>query len=210
MRRFIILLSLAGLSLGLARESNFKPVAASLILPGTGEALLGHPFKARLFWGADAMGWLLYSGFRWFGSSRADDARGFAALYAGANPELKDPRYLRALEAYDNSEVYNEDLLREARQRYPNSPDSQRLYLEEHGYFEEDGWDWGSDSLRYEYWGLRCSSRAALKRASFVLGGLLLLRLTSAVDCAIFSSDNRLGFEPRIDPPGMALSYRFW
>lgn len=194
---------------GLARESNLKPVAASLILPGTGEALLGYPLKARVFWGADGMGWLLYFGFRWFGSSRADDARGFAGLYAGANPELRHERYLRALEVYDNSELYNEEVLREARQRYPNSPDSQQAYLKEHGYFGEDGWDWRSDSLRYEYWRLRSSSRAALKRASFVIGGLLLLRLMSAVDCLIFSP-TRLGFEPRLDPPGLGLSYRFW
>jgi hypothetical protein len=210
MKYILPFLCLGLMASGWADESRFKPVAASLILPGTGEAMLGYRGKAYFFWGVDALGWLSYAGFRWFGSSRAEDASGFASLYAGANPKNRSEDYLRALERYDDSDAYNEDVLRQARQRYPNSPDSQRIYLESHGYFGDDGWEWGSDSLRYEYWGLRSSSRTAYQRASFIFGGLLVNRLVSAVDCAIFSGKGRLGFELQIEPPGAALVYRYW
>ncbi|MFO7638905.1 MAG: hypothetical protein R6X14_06360, partial [bacterium] len=127
-----------------------------------------------------------------------------------------DARYYQAMERYDNVEQQEEDLRREARSRFPGDPAAQQEYFEERRFPAAAGWDWSSDSARFDYWRVRRSARAATLNAGFAAGGLLLGRLVSVLDCAFFAGDRGGGRESgRLEAgPGerltsIELRYRF-
>lgn len=192
-------------------QSNIrgKTIMASLLVPGWGQHILRNNLKSEIMLWTDGAIWLLYGGFNWYGSSRNHDAKLFSGINAFANTKIKSDKYYRALEQYDNSDTYNEDIRREAREQFPDDPDAQNNYIAQYGYFGDSTWNWKSDSLRFVYWEKRKSARAAFTRAGFVLGGALLNRLVSTIDCAFFTPDKRIGFVPNLDPPGVGLVYRF-
>lgn len=188
-----------------------KAIIASILLPGTGELILGDKIKSKIFYGVEGIIWLGYAGFQWYGSSRNNDAKLFAKFYAGADLAQKKDDYFRILERYDNSDEYNNDILREARELYPeslaNSAEKQREYLQKYGYFGEAEWDWNSDSSRILYWEKRKVARVALQRAGFFLAGALVNRLISMIDCAFFTPVKKFSLVPYKD--GLAIIYQF-
>ena len=194
-----------------ASQSNIrgKTIMASLVVPGWGQHMLKNNLKSEIMLWTDATIWLLYGGFNWYGNSRNHDAKLFAGINAIANTKIKSDKYFRALERYDNSDIFNEDIRREARERFPDDPEAQNNYIAQYGYYGDLTWDWKSDSLRFSYWEKRKSARTAFTNAGFILGGAILNRLVSAIDCAFFTSDRRIGFIPFLDPPGIGLVYRF-
>lgn len=208
--KIIILLTLFG-------QSKTLPLATSAIIPGMGEWIMGARRKAEPFFWIDGALWLTYGGFTYYGRSQLNNSKLFARRYAGASLSRND-KYYEVLERYDNSDEYNEDVLREARDRYPDSMENavelRNEYLKEHGYFGDDSWDWKPDSLRiYEYHTIRTRAREALQRASFTLGALLANRVISFIDCALFTEDKRfskrMGFAPTINRPGIAFVLKF-
>ncbi len=208
--KLIILLTLFG-------QSKTLPLAASAVIPGMGEWVMGARGKAEVFFWIEGALWLSYGGFTYYGRSQLNNSKLFARRYAGASLS-EDDRYYEALEKYDNSDEYNEDILREARDRYPDSMENaaelRNEYLREYGYFGDESWDWEPDSLRiYDYHTIRTKAREALQRASFVLGALLANRVISLIDCALFTEDKRfskrMGFFPTINKPGITFVLRF-
>ncbi len=206
-------------SIGFAADDNNtepvsihgKAIMSSLLMPGLGQHMLNNNLKSEIMLWTDGAIWLAYTGLNWYGNSRNTDARLFAGVNAYANTQAKSDKYFQALERYDNSELYNEDIRREAREQFPDDPAAQNNYLAENGYFSNMTWNWNSDSSRITYWHERKAARQALTRASFVLGGALLNRLVSAIDCAFFTSDKRIkiGFTPGSDQYSIGLIYQF-
>lgn len=199
-------------------------VLASLVLPGAGELLKGSRVKGEVFLWTDAAVWLTYGSLSVVGNARNASAKLFARRYAGASTTVGSDEYYVNLERYDNSEEYNEDVRRTARELYGDSqPEKQRQYTESHSYTGALTWDWGSDSLRYAYWHQRRHARSALHAAGFVLGAALINRIISAVDVAFFTNDYgqaqyhspsstlaaRLECVPVFDRPGLVVNYRF-
>lgn len=208
--KILILLTIFG-------QSKTLPLGASVILPGTGEWIMGDRRKAEVFFWIDGALWLTYGGFTYYGRSKLNESKLFARRYAGASLSESD-KYYDYLEKYDNSDEYNEDVLREARWKFPDSMEGavekRKEYLEKHGYFGKDSWNWEPDSARlWNYHKIRTSAREALQRASFTLGALVANRIISLIDCALFTEDKRLsksmGFVPTPDRPGMKLVFRF-
>ena len=179
-------LTLATSAAGAPTSNRGLATLASAALPGTGQLMLGSRARGEAQLWLDGACWALWAGFSWYGSAHEQDARLFAAHEAGANTAAGDKSYFRALERYDNADEHNEDIRREARDRYPDDPDAQRRYYETRGYFGEMKWQWSSDSARFDYWETRKSARAATLNAGFALGALLLNRLVGIVDCAFF------------------------
>jgi len=209
-----------------------KYVLASLALPGAGEMLKGSRGKGEVFLWTDAAIWLTYGGLTIVGNAGNTSAKLFARRFSGASATAGSDEYYVNLERYDNSEQYNEDVRRDAREIYHDSaPDKQKQYAESHSYTGALAWDWGSDSLRYTYWYQRRNARSVLHAAGFFVGAALLNRIVSAVDVAFFTADKdeavrrhsgnsqlaarhsslvtRLGAAPLLDRPGLALIYRF-
>jgi hypothetical protein len=195
------------------KSENFggKAIMASLLVPGWGQHMLNNNLKSEIMLWTDGAIWLLYGGFNWYGNSRNYDAKLYAGINASANTKIKSDKYFRALERYDNSDAYNEDIRREARERFPDDPNAQNNYISQYGYFGDSTWNWKSDSLRFSYWEKRKTARTAFTRAGFVIGGALLNRLVSAIDCTFFTPGKRkkIGFVPSLDPAGIGLIYHF-
>ncbi|MCX7785529.1 MAG: hypothetical protein N2201_04800 [candidate division WOR-3 bacterium] len=193
------------------RSIRKKAIWASALVPGWGQGMLKNNTKSEIMLWTEAGIWLCYAGFSWYGSSLNQDAKLFAGIYANANTKIKSNKYYRALEKYDNTEEYNNDIRREARELYPDDTLAQKNYLSKYGYFGDSIWDWGSDSLRYVYWEKRKSARTALTRAGFFLAGALLNRIISVIDCTFFTPDKRntLGIAPNSEHTGIGLVYRF-
>lgn len=188
-------------------------ILASMVLPGTGQMMLGSAKRGEgLLW-LDGGLWALWSGFSWYSSAREHDARLFAGREAGADLTRKESRYYRALERYDNADEYNEGVRADARDMYPDDPQRQHDYYQSQGYFGAQAWNWSSDSARFDYWETRKSGRTAALRAQFATGALLLNRLVSVVDCAFFAgrgrSASRVEFRPADTEPGIKVCYRF-
>lgn len=191
--------------------SKTKAIIASAIIPGWGQSILKNKQKGEVMLWADGAIWLLYGGFQWYGHSRNHDAKLFAKVNADANINIKSDKYYRALELYSSSDAYNDDIRREAREKYPDDPQAQLDYLYQNGYFGDSSWNWKSDSLRYAYWQRRKSAREALTRAGFMFGCALLNRAISVIDCAFFTQDKRYSFSfaPPQDQNGIGIVFRF-
>ncbi len=188
-------------------------ILASAALPGTGQMILGARSRGEALLWLDTAIWATWAGFSWYGSSREQDARLFAARDAGADISIAGIEYYKALERYDNADEYNEDIRREARDRYPDDPEAQHRYYQENGYFGKQNWDWSSDSARFDFWGVRKAARAAGLKAGFAAGALLLNRLVSVVDCAFFTGTgpdlSRVEFGPGTELASFEVRYRF-
>jgi hypothetical protein len=192
-------------------EIRGKAILASLAIPGLGQRIFKNNLKSEIMLWTDGAIWLMYGGLSLYGNSRNHDAKLFAGVNANANTNIKSDKYYRALEQYDNTNLYNEDIRREARERYPDDPAAQNSYISQYCFYGDSTWDWGSDSLRFTYWNKRRTARTAFTRASFVLGAAILNRLVSAIDCAFFTADKRntIGIAPNSDNTGIGLIYRF-
>jgi hypothetical protein len=190
-----------------------RAILASLALPGTGQMLLGSSRRGEALLWLDGAIWALWSGFTWSSSAHEHDARLFAGREAGADLTVKESRYYRALEQYDNADEYNENVRSDARDLYPDDPERQHEYYKSQGYFGAKTWNWSSDSARYRYWGTRRAGRDAALNAQFAVGALLLNRLASLVDCAFFAGRDspvkRVEFRPGDNAPGIKVCYRF-
>ncbi|MEO0074134.1 MAG: hypothetical protein ABIK43_05705, partial [candidate division WOR-3 bacterium] len=189
-------------------------VLCSAVLPGSGQKLLGANVRGELMLWSDLAIWSVWGVNSWTAAERENDARLIAAARAGADLSITDRRYYRALELYDNSDEYNEAVRREARTRYPDDPVAQRQYYLLHGYFGDSVWNWSPDSARIrEYWPKRKAARTSALAAGFAVGGLLLNRVVSVLDCAFFVHANgregRVEVTPVTQPVGLEFRYRF-
>ncbi|MEO0093522.1 MAG: hypothetical protein ABIK93_09485 [candidate division WOR-3 bacterium] len=212
MRTLITLTLIFGLGFSITISKTQKAMIASALIPGTGEWLLGDKTKGEIFLWLDGAIWLTYFGLSWYGNSKEHDARLFAAKSAGANLDQKSD-YYRILESYDNAEEYNSVVMREARYRYPDSVEAQKEYLAKYGYFGDSAWDWESDSARFTYFYKRRSARVTLHQAGLVMGAILINRLVSFLDCALFTPDRnigkKIGLVPSQEKIGLAIVYKF-
>jgi len=210
LKTYITLALMLSLGFGLTISNQHKAMVTSAIIPGTGEWLLGDKTKSEIFLWLDGAIWLTYISLSWYGNSKEHDARLFAVNSAGAVLNHKDKGYYKLLENYDNSEEYNAVVMREARYRYPDSIEAQKEYLAKNGYFGDAAWDWPSDSARFTYFYKRRSARVTLHQAGLLLGGILINRLVSFFDCALFTPDRtKLGILPNQEKLGFAIVYKF-
>lgn len=220
MPRFIALvIILGGLSLATGGVPSAprprRPLAMlfSAALPGTGQMYMGSQKRGEALLWLDGAVWATWAGLRWYGGARENDARLVAAREAGADLGQTESRYYKALEAYDNADLYNEQVRADARARFPDDPDAQHSYYDSLGYFGRQAWNWSSDSARIGFWQTRRSGRSAMQVAGFAVAGLVLNRLASVIDCAFFAREpalaGRVQLMPSGNQPGISICYRF-
>jgi hypothetical protein len=128
---------------------------------------------------------------------RRDDYEEFAQIFAGATPGASDS-YLSDMGDYIRSEgdnSYNEALRSEARSLFPYDIEAQHAYLEEHGYFGDQAWDWGSKERFLEYRDLRRAASRSERNAFYMTGLALLNRVFSAIDGAWMARRHNAGLD---------------
>jgi hypothetical protein len=166
--------------------SRVKAMGASLLLPGLGQMLAGHPGRARLFMTAEAGILTSYVVFRVQGRVRKERYIEYAELFAG-NDDVggRQDWYYRNLGQYHSSEDYVDEIARSARAMYRDDIQQRDAYVAEHRPGPDEEWEWASEAHRLEYREMRKASRNALRHADLMIGIALLNRVLSAVDAAI-------------------------
>ena len=142
----------------------------SLLLPGMGELYAGGFESGKYFLIADGLLWLTFAAFEVSGNSLRDDSRAFAVSRAGVDPAGKDDQYYVDIGNFLDIHEYNEKQLRD---REPET-----LYDPAAGY----SWVWDSDASRATYREQRIQSETMYNNNKFVVAGLIVNRVASAIN----------------------------
>lgn len=153
-------------------KSAATAVFYSLILPGMGEYYADGFDEGRYSLIAEGGLWLTWFSFRQYGTWLRDDARNFAAVHAGAVNSGKNDRYFVDLGNFNDIYEYNDKQLQDR--------ELENIYDANSSYY----WRWDSDKNRQEYRALRVSSERVLNNAQFVIAGIVVNHIVSAVNAA--------------------------
>lgn len=149
------------------RKSVALAIAASLLLPGTGEWYAGNMQTGRYLLMAEGSLWLTYSGFYLYGNWIRNDAREFARRHAGAQLGGKDEAFEVNLGNFMDTESYNQAKLRNR---------EYALVYEEASFH----WVWDTDANRQRFKELRIQSDQVHQNGKFVIAALVVNRIVSA------------------------------
>ncbi len=151
-------------------QAGVKHVLYSLILPGAGEWVMGERGMAKFFFGTEFLLWAGYFGTRSYVNVLEDNFHAYAAANAGVDARNKSDQYWIEIGSAENIYKYNEQK-RVERRLSDTYPENDFYY-----------WQWESRDARSEYNDLRVKHHDWKRRATFVISGLILNRLVSAID----------------------------
>jgi hypothetical protein len=193
MKAFIVLLNIVFLSVSLAQTplnfseslvgqseekveshsssgSKTKYILYSLIIPGAGQWGMGERNRAKFFFGAEVLLWMGYFGTNAYADVIQKNYLSYAAVHANANHQDKSEQYWIDIGSADNLYAFNEQQLRNRNLKavYPES----ELYY----------WQWDSRNNQGYYNNLRVQEHDWERRATFIVGALILNRIVSVID----------------------------
>jgi hypothetical protein len=150
------------------KKSTGLAILYSLLLPGMGELYADSYESGKYFTIADGVLWVTYIGINTYGSWQEERYKSFASANGSVNVEGKDENYFATISEYLDIEQYNNE---KALERDFNK------MLDENKYF----WKWTSDD-RKTYRSMWVSSEQAYNNLRFVVWGLILNRIASAIN----------------------------
>ena len=142
----------------------------SLLLPGLGEAYVGRTGYTKVFMSIEVVGWGLFVANEVQAASRREDYRNFAAQHAGVLQSGKTDQYWIDIGKYNNIFDFNEQRRRDR--------DVAAIYAEN----SENFWRWDSKANRLSYDGKRITTSEIEERRTFIIGGIILNHLISAIN----------------------------
>jgi hypothetical protein len=151
----------------------------SLLLPGMGELYADAYNVGKYFTIADGVLWGTFIGMSAYSSWQEDNYQSYAASRAGIDNNNKDADYYATIGEYTSLESYNNQKALER--------NFDQMYDEDQ-YF----WKWNSTEERRTYRDMWTSSEEASNNIRFIVGGLILNRVASAINAArLISSYNK-------------------
>jgi hypothetical protein len=87
-------------------RSTRRAFFLSLLVPGLGQRYLGQQRRSQLYLGAEVGVWIAVASFYTQGSMREDRYRDYAAIVAGADPDVDDDEYYKNLALYASSDIF--------------------------------------------------------------------------------------------------------
>ncbi len=178
------------MSPGAGAKNHKLAMLYSLLLPGMGEAYLGHSTRAKGFLVAEGGIWTSFFVFRSQGAHRKDLYREYAKVNAGV-AERNDDEFYRIVGNYISSDgpfSANEQVRRDARALYPNDRAAQDAYYAENAYAGDDTWTWNTADELIRFQELRKSSLDAYHRRDLSIGLMVANRLLSVLDVGILAA----------------------
>jgi hypothetical protein len=200
--KIFLFILLMGFTYGDGTVSPLKSAFFSLIVPGSGEYILGAKSKAYMFFALESSLLLSIAGFTIHKNSLVDDYRIFAFKYADADFERRDEEYWSAVELYISRASYMESLYREARRIYPDDPDKQREYVESRAVSGE--WSWPNKGTWFRFQDMRKAVRVTDTRIKVTLGLLIVNHIASALDTFISARLKKFSLSYRFQPEGLS------
>jgi hypothetical protein len=203
-------------------RSPGKAFLLSMILPGLGQRHTGHNGRAVGYFIGEGALWTTFTVLKIQENIREEDFEEWAETFAGAkvHGRNRDEEYYQRISRYISSDEYNFEVKALARLIHPGETlevrAQQLQYIEENSIRGDDTWEWASREKRNEFRVVRHRSLDAGRKANWTLGGMVLLRVLSAIDAAILAGHyNRDHASSRLSPdfilpdgePGLALVY---
>lgn len=152
------------------KKSVAKAFFLSLLLPGTGEAYVGKTVYTKIFMSIELAGWGLFVANSINVNKREEDYQNYAAEHAGLADQDKPDQYWIDIGKFDNTYLYNEQ------RRRDRNVDA--IYPENAPYF----WQWDNHANRLYYDGYRIETRRIEDRKTYIIGGILLNHIVSAIN----------------------------
>lgn len=153
------------------KKSTGLAALYSLVLPGAGEMYVGGIDAGKYPLIAEAALWLTWGTMQYYGGWLQDDARRFAVVHAGVASTTADDLFYVNVSNFSNTYEYNEKKLidRSLELVYSSSATT---------------WQWDSEANRQQFRNQRVMSDRVFNNARFVIGGMLVNRIVSAINAA--------------------------
>ena len=182
----------------------FSPVVKSLVFPGWGEYSLDNQIRGRIFVLSETVLLLAVLGSYSVSQRKDTEFRAYAAEHAGISPDGKDRQFWVDIGNYSSLLAFNEEHLRWR--------DFNALYEDNDTW----AWAWDSDNNRERFENMRIASDIWRLRGSFLIGGVVLNHIVSAIDALYLSKISNIketvvspNYNPYSDEMGLSLTVSF-
>ena len=184
----------------------WKAVGQSFLFPGWTEWQMGYKTEARLFWameGTFVLSWLWST----HEATRLEqNARAYAVDHAVTHTG-EGACFWSLVERYIRTEDYIRALWIEARNLYPNNRNKQEAYVAAHQ--TSGSWAWEDTTAWFHYSDLRAASRNWENRGRVLLGSILALHITSAINAFLKNRlQSRIRVVGQLTPEEARLGFR--
>ena len=169
----------------------FSPVVKSLVLPGWGEYSLDNQIRGRIFVLSETVLFLAILGSYSVAQRQETEYKAYAAEHAGIDPIGKDRQFWVDIGNYSSLFTFNEEHLRWR--------DFNALYEDNDTW----AWAWDSSNNRERFENTRIASDSWRLRGSFLIGGVVLNHIVSAIDALYLSKISNIQetvFSPNYNP----------
>ena len=182
----------------------FSPVVKSLVLPGWGEYSLDNQIRGRIFVLSETVLLLAILGSYSVAQRQETEYKAYAAEHAGIDPIGKDRQFWVDIGNYSSLFTFNEEHLRWR--------DFNALYEDNDTW----AWAWDSSNNRERFENTRISSDTWRLRGSFLIGGVVLNHIVSAIDALYLSKISNIqetvvspNYNPHLDKMELSLTVYF-
>ena len=162
-------------------KTNISPILKSLILPGTGENSLNFNHRGRVFLLVESTLWFSLISSVLMSDILQREFQTSAAEHANILPSGKNREFWVDIGNYESREIFNQEHLRfrefDAVEKYEN---------------DEWNWNWdGATSKRKYFESLRIKSYVWSLTGKFLIGGIVINHIVSAIDVLYLKNRNR-------------------
>jgi len=182
----------------------FSPVVKSLVLPGWGEYSLDNQIRGRIFVLSETVLLLAILGSYSVAQRQEAEYKAYAAEHAGIDPIGKDRQFWVDIGNYSSLFSFNEEHLRWR--------DFNALYEDNDTW----AWVWDSSNNRERFENTRIASDSWRLRGSFLIGGVVLNHIVSAIDALYLSKISNIqetvvspNYNPHSDKMEISLTVYF-
>ena len=181
-----------------------SPVVKSLVLPGWGEYSLDNQIRGRIFVLSETVLLLAILGSYSVAQRQEKEYKAYAAEHAGIDPIGKDRQFWVDIGNYSSLFTFNEEHLRWR--------DFNALYEDNDTW----AWSWDSSNNRERFENTRIASDSWRLRGSFLIGGVVLNHIVSAIDALYLSKISNIqetvvspNYNPHSDIMELSLTVYF-
>jgi hypothetical protein len=162
---------------------------ASLVLPGSGEMLMGHTTRGATLLGIDLVTIYAFVATQNEIDRQIESYMKYAEVYAGV-PYGMNRNHYQAIQEFPSSDYYNElqeMVLRNYYMIYTHDPETFAELKDEYLFLGDEEWEWQSEQHWTDYKNMRERHQRTKMSHNLALGILLLNRAVSAIDSTILS-----------------------
>jgi len=188
-----IITLLFALSISMGGGLKLHPMVKSSLMPGWGESSMLYSERARIFRLSEILLWTTCIGAYTFSKHQQYVYQSFATEHAGVSATGKDRRFWVDIGNYDNRDDHNAEHLRfrEMDELYEDTNATQ--------------WDWDTKTNRHHYETVRIRSDRFALTGKFLIGGIVLNHIVSAIDALYLYRLNKvesIRVMPSVSPTG--------